>query len=58
MVVTLDSSFPDVLVKEEFSAQLVSTDPDSEYVPYDLYIHEVDDADKSLKIKFPGAPSG
>ena len=33
-------------------------DADSEYIPYDLYIHEANDADKTLKIKFPGAPSG
>jgi hypothetical protein len=35
-----------------------STDPDTEFSPLDMYIYEVNDADKTLRIKFPGGPSG
>ena len=35
-----------------------STDPDTEFTPLDVYIYEVNDADKTLRIKFPGGPSG
>jgi len=57
LTVTLESSYPETLTStSEFSATLVSAD-DPEF-SRTLYVMSVNDADKSLTIKFPGADSG
>jgi hypothetical protein len=56
LVVYLDSSYPQTLNREDFNATLYSND-DEEYERV-LYVMSVDDAAKSVKIKFPGAESG
>lgn len=52
----LDSSYTATLVKEDFSATLYSFDDADLAKP--LYVMSVDDTEKSVKVKFPGAPSG
>lgn len=56
LVVTLAPSYPETLVQEDFTAVLFSQD-DEDY-ERELYVMSVDDAAKSLTIKFPGAVSG
>lgn len=57
LTVTLESTYPETLTStDEFSATLVSAD-DPEF-SRELYVMSVNDADKSLTIKFPGADSG
>lgn len=54
--VFLSTSYPETLVATDFNATLYSND-DDEYERV-LYVMSVDDAAKSLKVKFPGAESG
>lgn len=54
--VFLDSGYPETLVVDDFSAILYSND-DEEY-ERELYVMDVDDSEKSIKVKFPGAESG
>lgn len=56
ITVTLDSAYPHAMVKEDFKAHLVN-DADSTIIR-PLYVMSVDDAAKSILIKFPGAESG
>jgi hypothetical protein len=56
LTVYLSSNYPDTLVKEDFNCTLFSND-DETYSRV-LYIMSVNDAEKSLLIKFPGAVSG
>jgi len=56
LVVSLATGYPDTLVKEDFNCTLFSND--DETYSRELYIMSVDDADKSITIKFPGAESG
>ena len=37
---------------------MISTATDSDFTPLAMYIYEVNDDDKTLRVKFPGAPSG
>ena len=46
------------MVLEDFTATLESVDPDSDFTPLPLFIYEANASDRSLRIKFPGAPSG
>ena len=57
LTITLESTYPETLTStDEFTATLTSADdPDFERT---LYVMSVNDADKSLTIKFPGADSG
>ena len=57
ITITLGDAYPDALVKEDFTAELISADPASDFVPRYIYIHEANDADKTLTLKFPGSPS-
>ena len=56
LTVTLSQSYPETLVKEDFNCTLFSNDDDT--YSRELYIMSVDDAAKTLTIKFPGAVSG
>jgi len=56
IIVYIDPNYPETLVREDFTVILFSND-DEEY-KRELYVMEVNDADKSVKIKFPGAVSG
>jgi hypothetical protein len=56
LTVFLDSTYPETMVAEDFTAVLFSND-DAEFERV-LYVMSADDAAKSLTIKFPGAPSG
>jgi len=56
LTVYLSSNYPDTLVKEDFNCTLFSND-DETYSRV-LYVMSVNDAEKSLLIKFPGAVSG
>lgn len=56
LTVYLDPNYPNTLVREDFEAILFSND-DLEF-ERPLYVMSVDDEEKSLKIKFPGAVSG
>lgn len=57
LTVTLESTYPETLTStDEFSATLISAD-DPDFTRT-LYVMSVNDADKSLTIKFPGADSG
>lgn len=56
LIVYLDTGYPDVMVAEDFTAVLYSND--DEDIERDLYIMSADDSQKSLTVKFPGAPSG
>jgi len=52
----LDSTYPEILVREDFTATLYSNDDDTfERV---LFVLRVNDAEKSVTVKFPGAYSG
>lgn len=57
VTITLSDDYPEDVILENFSAVLVSLD-DSEYPEYPLYIRTASNSDKTLEIKFPGAPSG
>lgn len=56
ITVNLDPAYPETLVSTDFTAVLYSND-DPEY-KRELFVMSVDDAAKTLKIKFPGAKSG
>ena len=56
LTVTLESTYPEVLEAEDFTAVLV--DQTDVSITRPLYIMSVDDTDKTIKIKFPGADSG
>ena len=57
LTVTLESTYPETLVStSDFSAVLVSSDDPTITRP--LFVMSVDDATKTLTIKFPGAESG
>lgn len=57
LTVYLESTYPVTLTSpDEFTATLVS--PDDPEFSRPLYVMSVNDADKSLQIKFPGADSG
>lgn len=56
VTVYLDTNYPETLDREDFNATLYSND-DETYERV-LYVMSVDDAAKSVKIKFPGAVSG
>ena len=58
VTVTLDSSFTLTMNRDEFFAELICTDTDCDYEPTYLYVYEANDVDRTLTIKFPGAPSG
>lgn len=58
VTITLDSTFPETMVLADFKAKLKSTDTSSDFTPLEMYIYEVNDGDKTLRVKFPGAPSG
>lgn len=57
LTVTLESTYPHTLTnRTDFNATLVSRDDPTIERP--LYVMSVNDTEKSLKIKFPGAESG
>ena len=56
ITIYLDPNYPDVLDRADFEAILYSND--NADFKRELYVMSVDDAEKSLKIKFPGAKSG
>ena len=57
LTVTLEATYPETLVSaEDFSATLISQEDPT--ITRELYVMSVDDATKSLQIKFPGADSG
>lgn len=56
LTVTLESTYPEVLDVADFSATLV--DQTDVTITRPLYVMSVDDAAKTIKIKFPGADSG
>lgn len=56
ITVTLESTYPHTLAAEDFEATLV--DASDSTITRPLYIVSVDDAAKSVDIKFPGAESG
>ena len=56
LTVTLESTYPEVLEAEDFTAVLV--DQSDVSITRPLYIMSVDDTAKTIKIKFPGADSG
>jgi len=56
VVAYLDPSYPETLNREDFNATLYSND-DEEFERV-LYVMSVDDSEKSVTIKFPGAVSG
>ena len=56
LTVTLESTYPDTLRAADFTARLVDQTNPMETRP--LYVMGVDDAAKSISIKFPGAASG
>ena len=49
---------PELLVKDDYEAFLTCTDTPCDYTTLKLYIDEVDTTANTIKIKFPGAPSG
>ena len=53
---TLEDTYPDVLDAADFTAVLVDSLDTTNTRP--LYIMSVDDTEKTIKIKFPGADSG
>ena len=53
---TVFLNYPDTMVAEDFTAVLFSND-DEEF-ERNLYVMSADDSQKTLTIKFPGAPSG
>lgn len=57
LTVTLESTYPEILnSRDEFTAILISRDDPDFTRP--LFVMSVDDSNKSLQIKFPGADSG
>lgn len=56
LTVTLEPTYPETLNKADFSAKLVNVTDASDTRP--LYIMSVNDTEKTIKIKFPGADSG
>jgi hypothetical protein len=56
LTVTLDSGYPETLVASHFTARLI--DATNSTNTRALYIVSVDDSNKTIKIKFPGADSG
>jgi len=56
LTVTLESTYPETLTVDSLSAALVKQTDVSVTRP--LYIISVDDAAKTIKIKYPGADSG
>lgn len=56
LVITLDESYPDVLVATDFTCYLFK--PDDYTYRRQLYVMSVDDAAKTVTVKFPGAWSG
>lgn len=58
VTVTLNSDYPENMVKEDFTATLHSVNDPENFADQEMYIHSVFNSNKSLLIKFPGAPSG
>lgn len=58
VTISLDSTFTDTMVREDFTVTLLSRDTSSDYAARSVYVHEVDDNLRTLLVKFPGAPSG
>lgn len=56
LTIILASDYPETLVKEDFNCKLFSND--DETYSRELYVMSVNDSDKTITIKFPGAYSG
>ena len=56
LTVTLESTYPEVLIAADFNATLIDQNNSTNTRP--LYVVSVDDSAKTIKIKFPGAETG
>lgn len=55
LLACLEPTYPETLVKEDFTAVLVNSAAQPERP---LYVHSVDDLSKCITLTFMGAPSG